>query len=54
MQTDLLTYILLWLVNRDRLITDVIFVDLEMFAILIFFFHGLYTLAYHGCQVSYN
>ena len=64
LQTDLLTYILLQLVNTDRLITDVIFVDLEMFAILIFFFHGLYTLAYHGvyiiyygnfgCQVSFN
>ena len=50
---DRLVFFML-LVNTDRLITDVISVDLEMFAILIFFFHGLYTLAYHGCQVSYN
>ena len=50
--------------NTDRLITDVISVDLEMFAVLIFFFHGLYwhtmVLILHinygkfGCQVSFD
>ena len=43
--------IFMQLVNTNRLITDVISVDLEMFAVLIFFFHGLRTLAYHGVNM---